>query len=122
MCELSLDKLPVELIYRIYDNLDGKTILFHLRSVCKRLYTIANNYNRYEIDFRSISMVDFEILCKMIDPLNVTKLILSNDEKTIGLIKCFLSKYDLKHFLNIRYLILSHIEDQRIRKIIRTNN
>ena len=49
MCEISLDNLPVELIYRIYDNLDSKTILYNVRNVCKRLYTITNNYNRYTI-------------------------------------------------------------------------
>jgi hypothetical protein len=114
MSEIYFDDLPVELIYRIFDNLDDKTILFNVRYVCKRFYTITNNYNRYTIDFRSISMVDFNILCKILNPLNITKLILFNDETTIGLIKDFLSNFNLEQFINVRDLILSHIEDREL--------
>jgi hypothetical protein len=57
MSEISLNNFPVELIYRIFDNLDGKTTLFYVHYVCKRLYTI---------DCHSITMVDFNILCKML--------------------------------------------------------
>ena len=114
MCDIYLDNLPVELVYRIFDYLDCKTILFNIRYVCKYFNNLTNNYNRYKIDLNGIRMNHFHILCQKFNPKNVIKLILCNDDKTIGLIKMFLLKYNLNEFLNLRYLILSHIEDQEL--------
>jgi len=43
---LSLHTLPVELVYRILDKLDVLTIFWSLQSVCQRLNTILNTYQR----------------------------------------------------------------------------
>ncbi|CAM2718678.1 unnamed protein product [Rotaria socialis] len=40
--------LPVELVYRILDNLDELTILCSARNVCVRLNTITDAYHRYQ--------------------------------------------------------------------------
>jgi hypothetical protein len=46
---LFLHTLPIELIYRIFDNLDVLTILLSLRDVCMRLNTILDTYYRYKV-------------------------------------------------------------------------
>ncbi len=47
----SLHTLPVELVYRILDNLNEKTIFLSLRNVCTRLNTIIDTYNPYQVNF-----------------------------------------------------------------------
>ena len=46
---LSLMTLPVEVIYRILDNLDILTILTSLRNVCTRLNDIIDDYHRFKV-------------------------------------------------------------------------
>ena len=61
---LSLLTLPVELLYRIFDELDTKTILLSVRNVCIQLYASANTYNRYHLDPSSISKSEFRLVCR----------------------------------------------------------
>jgi hypothetical protein len=51
---LSLHTLPVELVYRILDNLEELTILLSLRNVCTRLNDITDTYQRYQVNFNFI--------------------------------------------------------------------
>jgi hypothetical protein len=46
---LSFHTLPVELVYRIFDNLDVLTILLSLRDVCIRLNIILDTYHRFKV-------------------------------------------------------------------------
>lgn len=51
--------LPVELVYRILDNLDEFTILCSMRNVCKRINTIVETYYPYKvIELFSIPFTD----------------------------------------------------------------
>lgn len=45
----SLHTLPIELVYRILDNLDRLTIFFSLGGVCARLNAIIDNYHPYRV-------------------------------------------------------------------------
>jgi len=45
----SLLQLPVELVYRILDNLDEKSIFLSSRNVCIRLNIIIDTYHRYQV-------------------------------------------------------------------------
>jgi hypothetical protein len=51
---LSLHTLPVALVYCILDNLDLLTILLSVKNVCRRLNTITDAYNRYQVNFSFI--------------------------------------------------------------------
>ena len=55
---LSLLAIPVELVYRILDNLDQLSILLSVQNVCLRLNTIANTYHRYQVNFSFIFTSD----------------------------------------------------------------
>ncbi len=45
----SLHTLPVELTYRILDNVSDLTLLVSCRNVCARLNTIIDTYHRYKV-------------------------------------------------------------------------
>lgn len=49
-------KLPVELIYRILDNLNDLTILCSMRDVCSRINTIVDSYHQYQVRFSFVSI------------------------------------------------------------------
>ena len=55
---LTFHTLPVELVYRILDNLDGLTILVACRNVCSRLNAITDTYYRYQVMFDH--MINFQ--------------------------------------------------------------
>jgi hypothetical protein len=48
---VSLHTLPVELVYRILDNLDNKTIFLSCHNVCARLNDIIDTHHRYQVIF-----------------------------------------------------------------------
>jgi hypothetical protein len=50
----SLITLPVELVYRILDHLNEKTICVSLSNVCTRLNAIINTYHRYQVNLSVI--------------------------------------------------------------------
>ncbi|CAF1191592.1 unnamed protein product [Adineta steineri] len=45
---LSLHTLPVEMVYRILDNLNLSTIFWSMETVCQRLNAILDSYDRYK--------------------------------------------------------------------------
>jgi hypothetical protein len=47
----SLHTLPVELIYRIMDNLDAEALLISFRNVCACINTIMDTYEPYQVYF-----------------------------------------------------------------------
>jgi hypothetical protein len=51
---LSLHTLPVELVYRILDNLDDLTLFMACRNICTRLNAITDTYYRYQVIFAFI--------------------------------------------------------------------
>jgi hypothetical protein len=106
----SLETLPIELVYRIIDNLDIETIL-SLRYVCQQLYSIANTYNRYELDLKFISKYHFTLICRTIRPENVIALILSDDDTTTGQISSFLSHFSMDQFTRLRTLTLCKVTE-----------
>jgi hypothetical protein len=46
---MALYTIPVELVYRILDNLDTLTIVLSCRNVCTRLNAITDSYCRYKV-------------------------------------------------------------------------
>lgn len=60
----SILTLPVELVYRILDNLNEKAIFLSLRNVCTRLNTIIDTYHRYQVNFSILSKGSFSSFLK----------------------------------------------------------
>ena len=47
--EMSLHSLPLDIIYRILDNLDERQILLSLSNVCPRLNKIIHSYRSFQV-------------------------------------------------------------------------
>lgn len=47
---VSLHTLPIELVYRVLDNLDDFSLLCSLRNVCTRINAIVDSYSRYQVN------------------------------------------------------------------------
>lgn len=64
--------LPTEILHRIFDDLDTKTILLSVQITCKRLRSAVSTYNRFEL--KQISRQDLASVCQNIMPKNVRSL------------------------------------------------
>lgn len=118
----SLYTLPIEVIYRILDILDNKTILFSFGNICKKFYSIIHTYDQYKLDFKSISKPYFHSICHLIQPNNIISLILSNDNQTPDQIKYFLSYFQFQQFTRLRSLTLIHIDENDFQTIFQLEN
>lgn len=122
MAVASLYTLPIELVYYIFKNLDIPTILFSFRNVCKRFYTIVNNYNQYELDLSSVSKTVFHRMCHIIHPNNIISLILSDGDMTPGQIGLFMSVFKINQFIHLRSLKIIEIEKSELNQLIENIN
>ena len=88
-----LDDLPVEIINRIFDNLDLNSMI-SFSYTCQRYLKCLNSYNKYQINFQSISKSKFDLICRLINPSNIIALTLSDNDQTPSQIKFFLKSSD----------------------------
>ncbi|CAF0880164.1 unnamed protein product [Adineta ricciae] len=116
---LTLDNLPVELIYYIFDQLDTFTIVTSMLNVCRRLNSIINTYDHYHLDLQSISMKYLFRICSVIRPEQVTSLTLSDGNENVGLVAVFLKKFQWQSFKQLRSLKLVNIDqNEQIAQIL----
>ena len=106
--------LPVEVFYKILNHLNTSEIFHSLYNVCQRVNAFLISYNRYELDFSSISRSNFDIVCNSIRPQNIISLILSDDNQTPGQIGLFLSLTDSQELNRLRSLTLLQIETRHL--------
>jgi len=107
-----LETLPVEVVHRIFDHLNTETIVFSIRCVCKRLYSITNTYDRFDLDFRYMSKSDLPLIARIIDPKNIISLTLSDEIQTPGQIRSFLNHFHIDQFIRLRSLNLIKVESK----------
>ncbi|CAF4853476.1 unnamed protein product, partial [Rotaria socialis] len=118
----SLETLPVEIVHRIFDNLDAKTILSSLRRTCRRFQTCTNSYEKFVLDLKKMSKPDFELICRLVDPQQVIALILSDDDETLYKIDLFISHFDTKQFSQLHSLTLNGIKERHFKFILKCVN
>ncbi|CAF1227573.1 unnamed protein product [Adineta steineri] len=68
---LTIDNLPVELLYKIFNNLSTFDIYFHVSLVNHHLYTVARSYSNFEL-FENTP--EFKQLCARLLPSQVSSL------------------------------------------------
>jgi hypothetical protein len=115
----SLDTLPVELLYRIFDNLDAETILLSIQYVCRWFHSVTNNYNRNKLNFQSIFKHTFHQLCRTTCPKNVISLTLSDENQTPGQTGLFLSLHYIEEYTRLRSITLISIEEPYLELILK---
>ena len=110
----SIQILPVEILHRIFDNLDAQTILFSIRPVCRLLRSVVNTYNRYILNFNFISKSNIYLFCRLINPENIIALTFSDDYRTSDQIDLFISLAHLQKFTRLRSLTLLNINEDQL--------
>ena len=118
MSEPVLDHLPVEILHRIFDQLDIQTLALSLRYVCKRFYLVTNSYNRYDLNFLSMSKPDMQGICRLIPWENVIALTLSDEDPTNGQIPFFLSFVRVEQLIRLQSLTLRSISNHDLNRIL----
>ncbi|UJR18653.1 hypothetical protein I4U23_005561 [Adineta vaga] len=119
---LSIQSLPVELLYRIFDNLDTETIIFSIRPLSRLFQSVVNTYDRYVLDSKLISKSNFCVLCRLIDPKNINSFVLSNNKEISNQIDVFISLVHLQQFTRIQFLTLHYIEEFQLNCILKRMN
>ena len=114
----SLLTLPVEILHHIMDYVDTQTVFLSFSNVCTYFRAISNTYNRYRLNFTSISKPDFHRVCQLIQPTNILSLTLSDDNTTPGQIRLFLSLFNIDQFTRLHSLTLLGIDDNDLNKIV----
>ncbi|CAF1126692.1 unnamed protein product [Rotaria sordida] len=115
----SIDILPVEILHRIFDNLDAQTILFSIRPVCRLFRAVANTYDRYVFDFKFISKSNFHLLCRLINPQNIISLTLRDNEYTPDQIALFISLVRLRQLTRLHSITFLGIEEFQLNMILK---
>jgi hypothetical protein len=118
----SLETLPVEIVHRVFDNLDAHTILSSVRGTCRRFQALVNSYDRFILNFKQISRPNFEHICCLIEPQNVISLILSDDHKTLYEIEVFISRFHNEQFSRLRSLTLIEIQESHLEPLLKHVN
>ena len=113
--------LPVELLHYIFDQLDIETILLSLRQVCRFFRSVVQTYDRYALDFRSISKSNFRLICRIISAQNVIAIRLA-DERTPGQMDLFLSLVRTRQLTRLRSLELLEIDESDANVILKHIN
>ncbi|CAF1031253.1 unnamed protein product [Adineta ricciae] len=106
MSNLLLMDLPVEMLHRIFDELDVYTIISSVRGVCRQLRDTVNSYNRFKLKFSSIEESRLKFVSRHIQPSNVISLDLVGGHNDEGCIRVFLQNFNINQFNRLRSLTI----------------
>lgn len=110
----SLLTSPVEILHRIFNELNGTSLFLSVRDVCQQLRSTVDDYHHLALDLTCLSKPDFHRLFTFIRPECVTSLSLSDGGTTPGQIGVFLSLVDIRYFTRLRSLTLLNIGWQHL--------
>ena len=122
MSNNTIESLPVELLHRIFDNLDAQSILFAIRPVCRLFRAVVGTYDRYIFDFKSISKSNFHLLCRLVKPQNVISLTLYDNEHIPDQVALFISLVRLRQFTRLHSITLLGIDEFQLDMILKRIN
>jgi len=114
MSNVSLISLPVELLHRIFDDLDAYTIVQSVRCVRRQFHAVVNSYDRFEFDFDPMSKFCLKVPSGPFAPTNISSLILYGNYAKNGCIRLFLTECNICEFTRLRSLTLYKVSDIEI--------
>lgn len=83
MAKASFADLPVELLYQIFDHLDGKFLFHSIRCLSKRFYAVLSTYDRYQLNSSPIPLTNRWKTFIHIPPRNIVSLSVRNAIDTL---------------------------------------
>jgi hypothetical protein len=104
-----LDSLPVELIHHLLSYFLAHEIFYTFSNITSYLDAVLVACSNYQINFKSITKTNFDLMCRHIIPNQVIALTLSNDQDTPGLVELFLSRFQINQFTRLQSLRLIEI-------------
>lgn len=111
MTNASLETLPAELLFRIFNHLDTYSIICSVRRVCQRFYHITDGYDQYELKINSWSHLHLEKILRHVQPENITSLILNDKWADADQIERFFSLIDISRLTRLRSITLSEVKN-----------
>ena len=106
MTTASLLTLPTELLFHIFNHLDTCSIIFSVRPVCQRLYAISAIYDQYELDLDSMAEYYLKRISRLIQPENITSLILNSRSDRSTQVNSFFSRFEISRMTRLRSITL----------------
>ena len=111
----TLLSLPTEILHRIFDDLDAKTISLSVRRTCKQLQLAANTYNRLKLNWMSPQKLTSA--CQIIAPENVLSLCVHSDKNSST--NDFASLIDyLPQFTSLRSLTVNTLNNVKLNNLL----
>ncbi|CAF3814433.1 unnamed protein product [Rotaria sordida] len=112
------DRLPVELLYMIFQFMSNCDVIWSFFDVSPYLNAVLNNYNWHKLNFKSISKIHFDFICNHLNLHKIISLTLSDDLKTPGQVQLFFNRFNLQDFINLRSLTFLSITNEDIYPIL----
>lgn len=118
MASETLLSLPTELLYRIFDHCNSKTIFLSIRPVCKRLYAITETYNQFVLDIEYDSRIESKLICRLVNPSNIRSLTITDDVHKVSRGSSDISFIDMQQFTELRSLTFDGISGRELERLL----
>ena len=119
---MSIDCLPVEVLHRLFDDLDLSTLFFAVRQTCRHLRAVVNSYNRFSLHAPLISRRQLELLCRSIDPASIRSLTLNNDDQPFDSTALIFSYFQLRQLTCLQVLSVVVKKECQLKSIFKRFN
>lgn len=114
----NLNILPVELFHHIFSYLSAHEIYDAFTNLNSYLDAVLTTYSHNRVNFKSISLNHFNLICQHLIPAQVIALTVSDDEDTPGLTSLFLTRFQIHQFIRLQALRLIGIEPKFLETIV----
>lgn len=111
------DRLPVELLYLLFEYFRADEICFTFFNVTNRLNSVLQSYTAYHVDLKSTEQAQYDLICRYIRSEQVISLTISDDINTYGQSEFFFSYFKIKNFTELRSLTLLEIDFELLKHI-----
>ena len=109
-----LDRLPVEILYDLFDYFVAHELFFSLSGVTNHIDFILHSYPTHRLDLIAVGQAQFDLICSHIRPAQVISLQLSDADATLGQSELFFARFHIEQFTQLRSLTLSTIDCQSL--------
>ena len=117
MSMFSLEFLPVELIHSIFPYLWAHEILYAFAQLNTYFDSILASYDRYLICLSSTIKHQFDLVCRLIQPVQVISIAIAETNDTPDQLNIFFSKFNLQQLTNLRSFAINSNEQSVFRKL-----
>ena len=103
---LLFESLPGELLQEIFSYLWAHDILHSFYRLNEYLDRILHNYDQYIIRLCPISKNQFNLICQVIQPTQITSIVIEDEDGTPNQLDLFFSHFPIGSFSNLRSFTL----------------